>query len=594
MSRALAFLRGKEYVGRQEIVDALPYCLGHRIGRARGEGGNDSTGVVEISTPSEQEYVRQVIVHGYLMDRVDDTGNTITGTFRTWDSFFNYCEQMLASAANYREFENSVLRNLRESFLGGGNNLTTVHWHLATSVVEREREGITNMHPSHYSMICSDDPEGDYNYPDVLAYYRKLISRPEKNGASTIVAMGYNFSAADYYKARGLIASDPFLFSDDKAHLLGLIDSRIEQLCGADSELGSVSNVLAVDGDQPYLDDEIIHGDDPRSFPWRTYGDSGGAWGSVLGVAGDSGLLGNAGLPYGWSPGGPDDIANLASMSDQAHRIIFRCATKANNSESDDSRKRRSEQERRLRDHQIPSLKRKIGPLCHSGVLFTLNGGLPGTPGASAPTDADSAVVNASFPSEITNILDDTAAGTPVRFESFMSMVDELIKVRMSGANDDRNQAKALLAGSGIMACFELDHGRGIVAAASRSRGDVAAFLRDLGTDIASSLGRLRLWVRLHSVANNDDNFVLTFGITSCPATTGEMTQKDEDGNDVTVVTSNYATIDDKVTYIRTAYTSPPDDEGRLFYDSGNLTRDDLVFYDRLFSQAFNSRSGDE
>jgi len=35
MTRALAFLRGKDHVTRQEVIDALPYCVGHRLGPAR-------------------------------------------------------------------------------------------------------------------------------------------------------------------------------------------------------------------------------------------------------------------------------------------------------------------------------------------------------------------------------------------------------------------------------------------------------------------------------------------------------------------------------------------------------------------------------
>ena len=598
MSRALAFLRGKEYVGRQEIVDALPFCLGHRLGRARGEGGSDSSGISDIQVPSEQEYVRQTLVYGYLLDRVDEGGANITGTFRIWDAFFSYCEQILASSVNYRQFENSILRQLRGQFLSGGQNLTPVHWHLATSVVEREREGITNMHPSHYSTVCSGDSEGDYNYPDVLAHYRKLISRPEKNGRGTAVAMGYNFSAADYYKVRGQIASDPYLFSDDKAHLLGLIESRIEQLCGSDSELGGISNIMAVDDQQEYADDEIIYGTNPQSFPWRTYGDSGGAWGSVLGVAeANSNLLGTgADIPYGWSPaGGGTSAGTLAAMSDQAHRIIFRCAPQVNNRDNDDDRKKRSEQELRLRNHQIPSLRRLLAPLTGSGVLFTISGGLPHTPGTTAPSGVDAAIVNSTFPVEIAGILDDVKTGSPVRMDSFLSAIDELIKFRMSGAGTDKAAARNLLSQGGIMACFDLEHGRGVVSnASSPTEGYIASFLRDMGSDIASSLGRLRLWMRLHEIEGSEGNFVLTFGITSCPASNGEMTVTDDDGNESTVITTNYAGISEVTTYVQNAYTAPFGEDARIYFDSGNLTRDDLVFYDRLLSQAFNSRSGEE
>jgi len=36
MTRAMAFFRGKDHVTRQEVLDALPYCLGHRLGPCKG------------------------------------------------------------------------------------------------------------------------------------------------------------------------------------------------------------------------------------------------------------------------------------------------------------------------------------------------------------------------------------------------------------------------------------------------------------------------------------------------------------------------------------------------------------------------------
>lgn len=266
-----------------------------------------------------------------------------------------------------------------------------------------------------------------------------------------------------------------------------------------------------------------------------------------------------------------------------------------NNRDNDDDRKKRSEQELRLRNHQIPSLRRLLAPLTGSGVLFTISGGLPHTPGTTAPSGVDAAIVNSTFPVEIAGILDDVKTGSPVRMDSFLSAIDELIKVRMSGAGTDKAAARNLLSQGGIMACFDLEHGRGVVSnASSPTEGYIASFLRDMGSDIASSLGRLRLWMRLHEIEGSEGNFVLTFGITSCPASNGEMTVTDDDGNESTVITTNYAGISEVTTYVQNAYTAPFGEDARIYFDSGNLTRDDLVFYDRLLSQAFNSRSGEE
>ena len=45
LSRALAYLRGNAYVTRKEIMDVLPYVVGHRIGRSKGDGGNMEYGI---------------------------------------------------------------------------------------------------------------------------------------------------------------------------------------------------------------------------------------------------------------------------------------------------------------------------------------------------------------------------------------------------------------------------------------------------------------------------------------------------------------------------------------------------------------------
>ena len=580
MSRAFAFLRGKEYVGRQEIVDSLPYCLGHRLGRARAEQGTDLTGIDELTVASEQEYIREAIVNGYLLP---ETGRL--GTFSTWDAFFSYCEQKLSSAINYREFETDVLRTLRNTYLqNAGENVTTVHWHLATSVVEREREGITNMHRAHYSKICTGDSEGDSDYPAVLAHYRKFISRPEKHDARTPVAMGFNFSAADYFKVRGQIASDPFLFTDDKAHLLGLIDSRIQQLCGSASEGEQISNQLAVDTTNTYAANEVFFGPRPDQFPWRDYGDAGGAWGLLIGTTSVSSeansLLGGSGggMPFGWSYSGASDEDALTPMAGQSHRIMFRCAPGKTKEEADDDRKKRSEQEMRFRDYQMPSLKRLLNGLTGTGVIYSEAGGFPMSPGQTTiPTNAKEAMVAKTYPSELVSKLTETKVGQTIDIDNFLSMIQEVIRVRMSGGPNGDSTMKEILANGGINACFELQHGFGVVSKTT----NMSPSLTDL-----DGLGSLRLWIRMHEIANAANNFVFAIGITSNPAM--QETSTDPDGKEI--VTTRYVGMDSANDFIRSNYTS----DEQTFYDSGNLTRDDLIFYERLLSQAFNARIGSD
>ena len=80
MTRALAFLRGKDHVTRQEVIDALPYCVGHRLGPAReGEDpkGRD-IGILRdaMRLTNEQEFIRDIILNGYVLrDTTSGMGN---------------------------------------------------------------------------------------------------------------------------------------------------------------------------------------------------------------------------------------------------------------------------------------------------------------------------------------------------------------------------------------------------------------------------------------------------------------------------------------------------------------------------------------
>ena len=95
LARAFAFLRGKSYVSRQDIVDAVPYVCAHRIGRSR-EGLSDTEGNTKgISTThskgfaynNEQEFLREMLVNGYLMRDVDVGQGTGASLLEMLDSF---------------------------------------------------------------------------------------------------------------------------------------------------------------------------------------------------------------------------------------------------------------------------------------------------------------------------------------------------------------------------------------------------------------------------------------------------------------------------------------------------------------------------
>ena len=628
MSRALAFLRGKTYVGRREIVDSLPYCLGHRLGKARAEGDQEPTGIDQTEIGSEQAYVRQILVHGYLMN---DTGagtpggmtaaaggaTEPVGAFEMWDAYFAYCSQKLASAISYPEFESSVLQPLQIAYVSASENLTTVHWHLATSVVETERTGITNMHPSHYTLVCTNGRthEGGYSYPDVLAHYRKMISRPEKpNDASTPVAMTYNFAAADYFMVRGRIASDRFLFSDDKAHLLDLVDSRIDSLCGRDTGVGIVSSPSAIATPansysvvEPYTADRdwIPYGTDPRSFPWRSYGDSAGAWGKILGTARDfnigSGATATADLDLGSS-----DRALLFSLADQSHRIIIQAyemgPASAPSFKDGDDRMKASEQEYRFRKHQAPQIIEQFQDFVGNGVMFAWDNnnlrsvpvGIPVT-GTGMDANVSNRIPEIGFAEHMR--AQEIKANVPVQLENLIKSLDAVISLRMtSGSN--RTTATTLLSNGGIMACFPLRHAPGVVDRAA-STGAIPKIFDLLKIDSAEDsvverFGDLRMWIRLHEESSGSDeytNLVFSFGITSNLARlASEQEEVVQDGGTITTQekeTLQYLDINDLAAYDRQSFT----EVNSGIIDAGNLTAEDVVTFDRLFSKALNTRT---
>ena len=627
MSRALAFLRGKTYVGRREIVDSLPYCLGHRLGRARAEGDQEPTGIEQTAVGSEQSYVRQILVHGYLLNDTGEAAGASTaaggtteplGAFEMWDAYFSFCEQSLASAPSYTQFERDVLKPLQVQFMTDSQSLTTVHWHLATSVVEGERTGITNMHPTHYTMVCTNGrlTEGDYNYPDVLAHYRKLISRPEKpNDADTPVAMTFNFAAADYFKVRGLIASDRFLFSDDRAHLLDLVDSRVDSLCGRDTEVGTISSTIAIsapdntyDGLDPYEGGAvppIPYGINPLTFPWRSYGDSAGAWGVMLGTAQSFDPTSNTTATRNLDLSAANRLL-LYSMADQSHRIAMQAyEMDKDRFGDDDKRQRASEQEYRFRKHQAPAIREQFRDyVSGTGVMFNWSASSQSAINVSdaGNTNTDPGLSQAMPDAGYAALMLDRQVrpNSPLTLDNVMESWDALIHNRMSGARAIKNEAAARLNGMGIMACFPLNHAPGVIdrAASSGAVPTIFDMISVEGSEnpVDTRFGNLRLWLRLHEESNANDGqttIIFTMGVTSNLARSAMVTGEETVLDDGTIVPGEakqileYLDIADMDAYTRSSYTGADS----VIIDSGNLTAEDVVTFDRLFSKALNSRS---
>ena len=287
MTRAMAFLRGKDHVTRQEVIDAMPYCLGHRLGPAReGEDPKGRDIGIEregMTVANEQVFVKEIIMEGYVLRNTESLMGKVekTSLLDLWDAFRKTCKINIDSTDAYWKYEKSILLNMKKDVRTASTELTPVHWSIGTMVVENKRR--SDVYKSLYSS------------------YQERIQRPaSKQGTKDTsedeqkAQLLGNTSAAQYMKVRGDIAGEPFLFSDDKDKLLSLVDSKIDSICGIALPMGEVdcSNLMAIAptvgtayelGKESYSDfDNSIGGESATKFPWRCYGDAMGAWGGMV------------------------------------------------------------------------------------------------------------------------------------------------------------------------------------------------------------------------------------------------------------------------------------------------------------------------
>ena len=293
MTRALAFLRGKDHVTRQEVIDALPYCVGHRLGPAReGEDpkGRD-IGIVRdaMRVPNEQVFIREMILNGYVLrDTESGMGNKSHLTlFDLWDSFLQTCSTNMGSTDAFWKYEKSVIIDIKSKVRKNkGTGITPVHWAIATMIVDNERK--KSEYKSRYSKYVEK-----ISRPASLTGGQGEKKTPEKIQKAQLLA---NTSASQYFKIRGEIAGDPLLFSDDRTKLLSLVDSKIDSMCGntlnATTKEILTAKFMAIApiegaeyqlGGDTYADfDGTIGGPSATSFKWRCYGDAMGAWGDMI------------------------------------------------------------------------------------------------------------------------------------------------------------------------------------------------------------------------------------------------------------------------------------------------------------------------
>ena len=315
LSSALAFLRGRSYVTRSEILDGLPYVTAHRLGRAKTAKGESRGLPSDLQYENEQQWVREAIVNGYLLSENTTRYSQELPLMDIWDLYYRRCVDNLKSSPTLFWYEAQVISPLRTVLMSDNTaaQMTPVHWHIATMVMENERTATRDSSTKPYrSYKHGNDYMANYNY-----YRNRIFSKPTP-GKETV-------NLYDYFKLRGEIAQEPNLFSDDRETLLAYLESRMATIAGGNSEKGDVSNPIATTKTASQALGRTIRQQfglkiNPRHFPWRTYQDSIGAWGRLLQLDGWQGT----GQTTNFANESQTSVTGAGSFTDQAMMISGR------------------------------------------------------------------------------------------------------------------------------------------------------------------------------------------------------------------------------------------------------------------------------
>lgn len=526
LSRALAFLRGKLYVSREDIVDALPYVTAHRMGRSREglsdyEGntkGIDKTVAKKLAYNNEQEFIRDVLVNGYIMRKIDVGQSTGASLLEMLDSFYERCVSILQSSNAAWEYEEQVLWELQNRIITKDDlapALSPVHWHIATMVSESERNGYIDPPLRHYNY-----PENNTKgYPEMYNYFLQRITQP----VSDIVKDG-DAGVIDYYILRGEVANNINLFSDDKSRLLRLIDEEIGVVASTGTGLGTAFPESAADDITKTGTRANRTTDELDRFSTRSYGDPLGAWGAVSGMTSDAALQLthmtsiwsnlNVATANFYTAASAPAVENMVSrLSGQQLKVIGRFPVGTVIGNTGDY------------DKFMQSMHNFMGVV--SGWVGR----------GRLITDAN---MTESYKDVVKNKITDYPS-EPVGFGDFMRICKEVVKETIKdptiGAEYDildRNNKKvtrvATMSGlkgqTGLMACFELPH-----AIISKFKPDTRE--NDLGEPLYRSTDltkrsmkagdHLRLWIKLSTLGDVEttatggqyNTYIFTIGITS-------------------------------------------------------------------------------
>jgi len=251
LSRSLAYLRGNQYVTRKEVMDCLPYIVGHRMGRSKGDGGKIESGLNTMAAAkfaSGQEFVREAIVKGYIDRAIDSFGSLSMGAstessdneqrsqsrWVEWDSMLQQARKDLATSRTYAEYEMKMWAMGRMASGGGdpqnaagtGDPMAYLIYKLVLMEELTVADGSPELKQVTYGTRTSNNTleTETHTYNKRINFYQEQIS--------AFLTSDKNYSAHDIGILRRRVTLERWLTMGDKLALLNQIDSLLDELTG--------------------------------------------------------------------------------------------------------------------------------------------------------------------------------------------------------------------------------------------------------------------------------------------------------------------------------------------------------------------------
>ncbi len=251
LARSLAYLRGNQYVTRKEVMDCLPYVVGHRMGRSKGDGGKMEYGLNSLAAAkfaSGQEFVREAVVKGYIERALNSFGSLSMGKSENsneqqqrsqsrwveWDSMLEQARKDLTTSRTYAEYEMKMwaMGSLAsgsgdpQSAAGTGDPMAYLIYRLVLTEELTKGDGEPNLKTVTYGIntITNTPHTKTHTYNSRIAFYQDAISH--------LLGSSKNYTANDIGILRRKITLERWLTMGDKLGLLNQIDSLLDNITG--------------------------------------------------------------------------------------------------------------------------------------------------------------------------------------------------------------------------------------------------------------------------------------------------------------------------------------------------------------------------